>query len=690
VAGTEDAVARTGEAGRPRATRLVGALRRRRARDGPAEREPEAADGPPAGGETAAAHRRIALRLPRIDAGALARRAALAVAHQVPAVAASVAAAIPLIRSTVNATNAGWVPAGDDGIIATRGWDVLTSHTPLVGQYSEAGLVVHGQVMHSPGPMLYWILALPAHFGSVASLAVTMCIVNTLSIIGCVVLARRRGGLVLMFAVAVGIALMCQSLPSESFHDIWNPAAGLLPFLLLIFVCWSLACGDHRLLPLAALLASYVAQTHLMYAAPTVVLLAVGLGGLLLGWLERRRRARTPVRHERVARRRVWPWALAALVLAAGLWTPPAIDEIENNPGNLTMIVRTVEHHGHALGSGVGWAAVVRSVGIRPWWLYVPASEWDRKYDIGAIPRKKGGPLAHPSSGEVASAIAILGALGVVGLFAAFMLQWDLAAAALIGLGMCAAIALEAASNPDTSLLAATTGYTMWWGSELGFWVWLVLAWALWLGVVALARPARRALRRYLRERRVRIAPWRLAAAGALSLACLGGTVAVGEAVAATEVPDSHHLQYRPVHTVAAALERAIPPGQTIEYQLLYLDLGTQPMEPAICFYLVRHGDRVLAQGSFPRLGSYYELYHRHVQWTVLLAQGALPEPNYRLVARVQFNDGWGHEVLSAWVRHAPPPAAVRKHAKRKTRRHRRHARRKAAHPRHNRRTAKR
>ena len=70
-------------------------------------------------------------------------------------------AALPVISSTVKAVRAGWVPAGDDGIIATRGWDVLTSHTPLVGQYSEAGLVVHGQVMHSPGPMLYWLLALP-------------------------------------------------------------------------------------------------------------------------------------------------------------------------------------------------------------------------------------------------------------------------------------------------------------------------------------------------------------------------------------------------------------------------------------------------------------------------------------------------------------------------------------------------
>jgi hypothetical protein len=198
---------------------------------------------------------RAGLRLAGIDLGGLGVRVLGSVWVRVPAIACGVAAAIPVIASTVRAVRAGWVPAGDDGVIATRGWDVLTSHTPLVGQYSEAGLVVHGQLMHSPGPLLYWLIALPARFGSVTSIAVTMGVVNSLAIVGCVVLARRRGGVVLMFATAVGIALMCQSLPSEAMHDIWNPAAGLFPFLLLVFVCWSLACGEYRLLPVTVLIA---------------------------------------------------------------------------------------------------------------------------------------------------------------------------------------------------------------------------------------------------------------------------------------------------------------------------------------------------------------------------------------------------------------------------------------------------
>jgi len=559
---------------------------------------------------------------------------------RVPSIACGVAAAIPVIASTARAVRAGWVPAGDDGVIATRGWDVLTSHTPLVGQYSEAGLVVHGQLMHSPGPLLYWLIALPARFGSVTSIAVTMGVVNSLAIVGCVVLARRRGGLVLMFATAVGIALMCQSLPSEAMHDIWNPAAGLFPFLLLVFVCWSLACGEHRLLPVTVLIASYVVQTHLMYAAPTAVLLAVGGGGLLLSRHERRR-ARPSRGGPGRSTRRIWPWTLTALLVAAACWAAPAIDQIEHNPGNMAMIVRTVQHRGPALGGAVGRTAVIRSVGITPWWLYVPASQWERKTDVRAT----------PSAGARDSTIAILVALVLAGVIGAFLGRWDIAGAALIGLGLCAAIGLEAASNPAKPLLAGTLGYTMWWGSELGLWVWLIVAWAAWLGALAASR---RLAHVVVARWRVRVpAPrsrLRIASRVVAFLGLLAGTVAVGTAVAATETRDSHAYDYQPIRTIAAGIERLVAPGQTLRLHTGGLDVATQPTEPAIRYFLVRHGDRVLANGSLPRLGPYYELYHRPVQWTVYLVDGTHPQPHKTLAARVRYTSPWGHETLSAWV----------------------------------------
>src|SRR2546429_5454911 len=110
-------------------------------------------------------------------------------------------------------------------------------------------------------------------------MTLTMGAVNSLAIVGAVALARRRGGVILMFATALAIALMCQSLAAEAFHDVWNPSAGLFPFTLLIFLCWSLACGEYRMLPLTVLVASFAVQAHLMYLPATVGMLAIGIGG---------------------------------------------------------------------------------------------------------------------------------------------------------------------------------------------------------------------------------------------------------------------------------------------------------------------------------------------------------------------------------------------------------------------------
>jgi hypothetical protein len=577
--------------------------------------------------------RSAAPRRPRVAVAAGTARAAIVLLT-------GAGAAIPIINSTVRAARAGWMPAGDDGIIATRGWDVLTTHAPLVGQYSEAGLVVHGQVVHSPGPMLYWLLALPAHYGSVASLAVALGTLNSLCVLGCVWLARRRGGYPLMLAAAAAIALMCQSLPTESLHDIWNPAAGLFPFLLLLFTGWSIACGEHRLLPLAALLASFVIQTHLMYLAPSAVVLAVAVGGLLVRALARwRARRHVSASVDARGRSRVWPWALVSLAVLAACWAAPLKQQLSESPGNLTLIVHSVEHRGHTLGDEVGWRAVVRSIGERPWWLYVPASEWERKRDV----------LEGLTGAQQDSAIALLAALALVALVGALRRRPDVSAGALIALGLCGAMLAQVASNPSSQLLRETLGYTLWWGSELGLWVWLVLAWSIWLVLVWLARRPAGRLAAALGSRAWLPAKRRLAVALVL-LAGSAGVALVGEAVARTAKPDSHVYEYRPIATLGRALERLVPTGRTIDYRLGPLDLGTQPMEPPLRFLLVRHGDRVLADGSFPRLGSYYELDHRPYQWIVYLRDGTRAVAHMTLAARVRFRDPWGTDVLSAWV----------------------------------------
>jgi hypothetical protein len=532
-------------------------------------------------------------------------------------------AAAPVIVSTSRAVSDGWMPAGDQANIATRAYDVLTSRTPLVGLHSDVSAVTH-QAVYSLGPMLFWLLALPARTGSPGTLIITMGLLNTASIVGALALARRRGGRALMFLTAIGIVLMSRSLSPEVLHDVWNPSAGLFPFLLLVFLGWSLACGEYRLLPITVLLASFVVQCQLAFVPPSVGVLAIGLIGLALSlWRGRARRAGDASE----ARRSVWRWLLAALLVAAVCWAPPAIEQIDGTPGNLTAVIRTASANPPTLGWSVGWHAVVRAIGIPPWWLRDPASPWERKNEV----RVANSTLATASTVVMLAALVVLGVVGVL------RRRAELWAGALIALALCGGLATLAASTPTMRVLAETLGYTMWWGSPAGMFVWVLLAWA-----------ATKAIPRVtVTHRRV------------VALASAAGVVAAGAsatAVAATLRPDYHLPEYRPLDAVYAALDRTIPARRTV-LLIGSLDSRTFRFKMAARFALVKRGIRPLSPGTDVRLGGWYELRNRHYDCVVYVKDGSRsPTRRTTMIARVTFDDGTGSYPVSVWTSAAGCP----------------------------------
>ncbi len=546
--------------------------------------------------------------------------------------AAGLAAAIPVIAATASAIEAGWVPVADRGIIATRAHDVFTSHMPLVGQYTLAGEVT-GQVTHSLGPMLFWLLAVPAYYGSTVGMTLTMGAVNTLAIVGCVALARRRGGRVLMAMTALAIALMCQSLAAETFHDIWNPSAGLFAFTLLIFLCWSVGCGSYRLLPATALVASFVVQAHLTYLPPTLGLLAVGVGGLAAGALRRRRAG------ARVVRRRVLVWGLATALVAAACWSATIVGQLTEHPGNLTLVVRSATKSKPTLGATVGWHAVVRAVGIPPWWLRAPKSRWQRKYEV----------RSRPSALASDSCIAMLAVLALVCVLALRRRRRELAALALSALVLCPALAVVAASTPTPRVLSATLGYTLWWGSQAGMAVWLALAWALWLGLAAAVRGLWGAVARRDTHRAHRLGA---VASIVCSLLAVGATAAIGAVVAQRGEPDEHAVTYAAVRAIDARLAKLVAPDGSVVLEGK-LDGATLPVKPAVRYFLVTRGTRVLAPGSYLRLGTWYELYRRAYREAIYLSDvPRSPVERVPLAFAVSFREGPKRNTVYVWISH--------------------------------------
>jgi hypothetical protein len=540
-------------------------------------------------------------------------------------------AAGPIVAATARALVDGWRPAGDQAIIATRAFDVFTSHTPLVGQYSDSTSVTHHTV-RSLGPMLYWLLALPARFGSPGTLTLTIGLVNTLAAIGVVVLARRRGGLAFMLATALALVLMCRSLAPEVLHDVWNPSAGLLPFTLLIFLCWSVACGEYRLLPITLLVASFVVQCQLTYLLPSVGMLAIAIAGLVASRTAPRSDRQASEGARRGGARRVgarW-WALAALLVAVACWTPPIIDQLTERPGNLTAVVRTAKASEHKLGASVGWNAVVRAIGVPPWWLTNPSSPWERKHEV----RATAGTLATVSSLLMLCALLAVAGLGLLRRRAAE------AAGALIAVTLCAGLAAIAYATPATHLLAGTLAYTLWWGSPAGMFVWLFLGFslvrALGQRVTALPHPAR------------------------LASAVGVGAVAVVAAIVATSERSDYHLpEYRPLGAVYGALDRAIPTGRTVRLPSA-LGNATFRFKMAARFALVRRGIRPLSPGSSVRTGTWYELRNRPYDCTVYVKDGsASPADRAELLAQVVFRYRARNYPVTVWVSPAGCPRRV-------------------------------
>jgi hypothetical protein len=429
------------------------------------------------------------------------------------------AAALPILVVMVRTIAADWAPLGDNAMIAIRAYDVFSADPPLVGQSSGGATTVLDQRAFCPGPLLFWLLAVQARFLDPAWMAVTAGLVNVASVVGAVALARRRGGLWLMFATAIAIALMLRSIPAHAYSDVWNPWVPLLPFLLLIFLAWSLACGDIRLLPLAVLVASFVSQAHLAFLLPAAGVMAVGLAGLVARYARPPPSGRAPIR----------PWVIAAAVVLVACWTAPAIEQATDRPGNAVLLARAATSDEPTLGRQAGAHAVARAVGVRPWWLKAPRSTEARMVDLRGAP----GPRT------LASTIVVLAALIAVLAAGAMRRRRDVVAAAALGLVLSLVVGLNAAGTPEPAF--ATVGYTMLWASPAGMVVWLLLGWSVVALVAGSARPVMGA---------------RPAALG------LGIAVTVGTVVALTADPS-----FEPFDEMRTAGERAVAaaqPGETV------------------------------------------------------------------------------------------------------------------------------
>ena len=228
-----------------------------------------------------------------------------------------------------------------------------------VGSYSR-------MVWSHPGPTGFYLLALPARLTRQNSigLALGVLAVNAAAMAGILFLARRRGGTPLLAVTAGLLAVFVHGLGPAFLVDVWHPSLPVLPFTLLLFLCWSVALGDRWALPVALGVATFCVHEHVGYVVvATVPFLVASAIAFRSAW--------AGPREERRDRLRAWRRpAVVALVVGLVLWAPPIIDEIEGDPGNLILLGAYFNDGDGEQPAGLefGWQRQSQALGARPTW----------------------------------------------------------------------------------------------------------------------------------------------------------------------------------------------------------------------------------------------------------------------------------------------------------------------------------
>lgn len=253
---------------------------------------------------------------------------------------------VVLLVMNVSVAGAERFPAGDIAVLEIGTRSALGGDQ-LLGAYSRFG-------WRHPGPALfYWYSPFYRLSGNqLGGLVVAATTVSLLSIGLIVRTTQRLAGRTSAWAVAIAVLAACSVVGIDHFQSPWNSDVLILPIAALAVVGAASVVGRRWALPVAAVLASWVAQAHLG-AAPLA--LAFGMGILLLtAWRQRRSLG-------------AWLLPAAAAVMATALmWSPVVWEEVNRSPGNLTEIRQyyaNEQHQPHGWTDSIGAVATAATGG---------------------------------------------------------------------------------------------------------------------------------------------------------------------------------------------------------------------------------------------------------------------------------------------------------------------------------------
>ncbi|NNG38596.1 hypothetical protein HJ588_04800 [Flexivirga sp. ID2601S] len=331
---------------------------------------------------------------------------------------------IPLIVWTIWWIRLGWLPQGDEGVIALKTHDVFSSHPPLLGMRSTSAISVPGVWAHHPGPMEFYLLAIPYAvsgwhpFGLLLGCLILAVLVVALTIWQSWIVGGARG-----VWLAAGAILGAELLLGRSVVLPWNPWPPVLASAALMALSWRVLRGRLSALPWFAAVASYVLQSNLalLPIVSPLLLLLTGVG--LVRWRTERGTVWPmpgwggPARHT--------PWWRRPGVIATAVtllcWAPPIAEIALISPNNPSQVWQLVTHSLSSPLALGGVAALLVVIGWASWTLGRAAKITNRTallgFGYGALPRRTPRIVVATVLGVAALGMALLLGPGRADLF---------------------------------------------------------------------------------------------------------------------------------------------------------------------------------------------------------------------------------------------------------------------------------
>jgi hypothetical protein len=258
---------------------------------------------------------------------------------------------LPLIVALIALRGERWYPVLDLAMTEFRVRDVGTSHSPLIGLPGRIG-EYPDQGSH-PGPLSFYLLA-PVYrlVGSSSwALEAGTVAIHLAAIATALWIGHRRAGWPGVAAVGAVLAIVIRGYGQVPLTQPWNPYLPLIAWVVVLLAAWAVLCGDHLMLIPLVVAATFCAQTHVPYLLLGAGMFALAAGVVIV------RVVRTPGPARRPPLRSL-AWAGGIGVV---LWLPPLIDQLVNDPGNVSELV---DHFGSppepALGVGDGVELALR------------------------------------------------------------------------------------------------------------------------------------------------------------------------------------------------------------------------------------------------------------------------------------------------------------------------------------------